>query len=114
LLVAAGLGLEGLALVVLAVSVVVVDLRGQAADRIGALVLGLTALALGAGLFAAAVGVARAQRWARSPAVVWQLIQLAVAVPALGSAPAVAVPAAVLAVGVGIGVLLTPLEARTG
>jgi hypothetical protein len=106
LLVAAGLAVEVLALVAYAASVVVVALRGEAADRLGAGVLGLTIVALAAGLAVVAVGVARARPWARSPTLVWQLLQLAVAVPAVRALPQVAVPAILLAVAVGAGVLL--------
>ncbi len=72
---------------------------------IGALVLGATTLALAAGLAAVTAGVARARRWARSPALVWQVLQIAVAVPALSTAPWLAAAAVALALGVGAGVL---------
>jgi hypothetical protein len=104
-LVAAGLALEALVLAGYAIVIVVVAVRGDAADMIGALVLGASTLALAAGLAAVTAGVARARRWARSPALVWQVLQIAVAVPALSTAPWLAAAAVALALGVGAGVL---------
>jgi hypothetical protein len=113
-LVAAGLALEALAVAVLAGGVVVVAVRDQAADRAGAIALGLTAVLLAAGLAAVAAGVARGAAWSRSPALVWQVLQLAVAVPGIGAQPWLAVPAVVLAVAVGVGVLLDQVVPRQG
>lgn len=112
LLVAAGVALEALVLLGLAVVVAVVALRGQAADRAGALVLALTAAVLAAGVGAVAAGVGRGRPWSRSPTLVWQLLQLAVAVTGLRTLPWVAVPAAVVAVAVGAGVLLGTVVPR--
>src|SRR4051794_17706092 len=74
--VAGGVALEGLLLAGYAVLVVVESLRGEAEDRIGALVLAVVALVLAAGLGAVAIGILRGQRWARSPALVWQVLQV--------------------------------------
>ena len=76
--VAGGVALEGLLLAGYGVVVAVESLRGEAQDRIGALVLALVALALGGGLVAVAAGVLRGARWARSPALVWQILQVLV------------------------------------
>ena len=111
-LVAAGLALEALAVAVVGVGAVVVAVRDQAADRAGSIALGLTAVVLAAGIAAVAAGAARGAAWSRSPALVWQALQLAVAVPGIGTQPWLAVPAAVLAVAVGVGVLFEAVAAR--
>ena len=103
LLVAAGLGLEAALMAAVAVSVAVTSVTGSAQDRLGALVLAVTALALAAGLAAVAAGVRKGARWSRSPTLVWQVIQAAVG--ALDLPPAVGVPLVVLALAVGYGVL---------
>src|SRR5690242_21079356 len=72
--VAGGVALEGLLLGGYAVVVVVETVRGEAKDRIGALVLAVVALLLAAGLVAVANGILGGRRWARSPALVWQLL----------------------------------------
>lgn len=91
--VAAGVALEGLLLGGYAVVVVVESLRGDAKDPIGAIVLAAVALALGGGLAAVAAGVLRGARWARTPALLWQVLQVLVAVSGNlgGAAPTVAV-----------------------
>ena len=101
--VAAAVAFEGLLLVGYAVFVVVESLRGQAQDRIGSLVLAVVVLALGAGLAAVAVGVLRGLRWARSPALVWQVLQVLVALSGTVEPRALAVVLIVLAVGVALG-----------
>jgi hypothetical protein len=111
-LVAAGLALETLVLAGYALVVVVVALRGQAADRLGAVVLGATVLVLAAGLAAVTAGVAQGRRWARSPAVVWQLLQIAVAVPGFSAQPWAAGAGVALAVAVGGGALLDDVVPR--
>ncbi len=101
--VAGGVALEGLLLAGYGVFVVVESLRGQAQDRIGALVLALVALALGGGLAAVAVGVLRGARWARSPALVWQLLQAFVALSGTVEPRAAGLFLVVLAVLVALG-----------
>ena len=101
--VAGGIALEGLLLAGYAVVVVVESLRGRAEDRIGALVLALVALALGGGLVAVAAGVLRGARWARSPALVWQLLQAFVALSGTVQPRAVGLALVVLAVLVALG-----------
>ena len=101
--VAGGVGLEGLLLAGYAVFVVVESLRGEAQDWIGALVLAVVALALAGGLGAVAAGVLAARRWARSPALVWQLLQVLVALSGTVEPRALAVALIVLAVAVALG-----------
>ena len=101
--VAGGIALEGLLLAGYAVVVVVESLRGYAKDRIGALVLALVALALAAGLAAVAAGVLRGARWARSPGLVWQILQAFVALSGTVEPRAVGVSLVVLAVVVALG-----------
>jgi hypothetical protein len=103
LAVAGGVALEGLLLAGYAVVVAVEVLRGQAQDRIGALVLALVALALGGGLVAVAAGVLRGARWARSPALVWQILQVLVALSGAVEPRAVGIALVVLAVLVAVG-----------
>jgi hypothetical protein len=103
LAVAGGVALEGLLLAGYAVVVAVEVLRGEAQDRIGALVLVLVALALGGGLVAVAAGVLRGARWARSPALVWQILQVLVALSGAVEPRAVGIALVVLAVLVAVG-----------
>jgi hypothetical protein len=101
--VAGGVALEALLLAGYAVVVAVESLRGEAQDRIGALVLALVALALGGGLVAVAAGVLRGARWARSPALVWQILQVLVALSGSVEPRAVGLALVVLAVLVAVG-----------
>jgi hypothetical protein len=101
--VAGGVALEGLLLAGYAVFVVVESVRGQAQDRVGALVLAVVALALAAGLAAVAWGVLEGRRWARSPGLVWQVLQVLVALSGTVEPRAAAVVLIVLAVAVALG-----------
>ena len=101
--VAAGVALEGLLLAGYTVFVVVESVRGEAEDRIGALVLAVVALALAGGLGAVAAGVLAGRRWARSPALVWQLLQVLVALSGTVEPRLLAVVLIVLAVAVALG-----------
>jgi len=103
LLVAAGVALEALLVAAGAVASAVTSATGNAQDRIGALFLAVTALALAAGLAAVALGVRRGARWARTPTLVWQALQVIVSLTSLP--PVAGVPLAVLGVAVGYGVL---------
>jgi hypothetical protein len=103
LLVAAGIAFEALLVAVGAVASAVTSATGSAQDRVGALFLAVTALALAAGLAAVALGVRRGRRWARTPTLVWQALQVLVGVSTLP--PGLAIPLAVLGVAVGYGVL---------
>jgi hypothetical protein len=110
LLVAAGVALEAALVAWLAVSIAVTSITGDAQDRLGAVVLAVTALALSAGLGGVAVGVRRGARWSRSPALVWQVIQAAIG--ALNLPVAVGLPLVVLALAVGYGVLRADVVPR--
>ncbi len=101
--VAGAIALEALLLAAYTVFVVVQSLRGEATDLVGALVLAAVALALAAGLAAVAVGVLRGARWARSPALVWQVLQGFVGLSGTVEPRAVAVLLVVLAVAVALG-----------
>lgn len=91
--------LEALALLTVAALGVRALVVGEA--RSGGLTAGVVVLALGVAalLVAAARALAAGRRWGRAPALTWQLLQLAVAVPALSSQPA-ALPAALLVASV--------------
>lgn len=54
-----------------------------ATEPAAAAVMALMALGLAAALAAMAVSIMRRRRWARVPALVWQMLQASVAVPAL-------------------------------
>ena len=91
-----------LAVAGLAVAAVV---RGEATSA--GLSAGVVVLALGIGalLAAAARAMAAGRRWGRAPTLTWQLLQLAVVVPAMRSAPSVvptALATASLLVAVGL------------
>jgi hypothetical protein len=101
--VAGGIALEALLLAGYAVFVVVESLRGEAQDRVGALVLAVVALALAGGLGAVAAGVLAGRRWARSPALVWQLLQILVALSGTVEPRPLALVLIVLAVAVALG-----------
>jgi hypothetical protein len=103
LLVAAGVAFEAVLIAVGAVASAVTSATGAAEDRVGALFLAVTALALAAGLGAVALGVRRGLRWARTPTLVWQALQVLVSVTTLQ--PALGIPLAVLGVAVAYGVL---------
>jgi peptidoglycan/LPS O-acetylase OafA/YrhL len=75
--------------------------------RSGAAFMALIVVLLGAGVAGVGVAVWRAQRWSRAPALVWQVLQLAVAVPALGSPrPWIGAPLVVMAVAVIAGIFV--------
>jgi hypothetical protein len=101
--VAGGVAFEALLLAGYAVFVVVESVRGEAQDRIGALVLALVALALAGGLGAVTAGVLAGRPWARSPALVWQLLQVLVALSGTVEPRALAVALIVLAVALALG-----------
>jgi hypothetical protein len=103
LLVAVGVAFEAVLVAAGALGSAVSSATGSAQDRVGALFLAVTALALAAGLGAVALGVRRGRRWARTPTLVWQALQVLVAVTTLPLA--LGIPLAVLGVAVGYGVL---------
>ena len=88
----------------------VATLTGTPANRSAALLGGGLAVLAGAGLAGAAWGLLGARRWARSPALVWQLIMLPVGYYQIGPQPVIGVPVVAVAL-VTIGLLFVP---RTG
>ena len=72
--------LQALGLAGVAVFYVVELFVADAADRAGAVAAGIIALICGVGLLLVARGLAGARRWARSPALVIQLLAVPVAV----------------------------------
>jgi hypothetical protein len=74
-------------------------------ERRAAAVLTVLVLALGAGLGLLARAVLRGRRWARSPVLVWQVLQASVAVPALGTRWPLGVALLVACLVAGAGVL---------
>jgi hypothetical protein len=76
-----------------------------ALERLAAAVLTVLVLALGAGLALLARAVLRGRRWARSPVLVWQVLQASIAVPALGTRWALGAALLAACVVVGVGVL---------
>jgi hypothetical protein len=113
LLVAAGVAFEALLLGVVGVASVALSVTGAAEDRLGSLVLALTAVAIAAGLGAVANGVRHGARWSRTPTLVWQVLQVLVGVTGLPWK--VGILLAVLGVAVGYGVLradVVPREVR--
>jgi hypothetical protein len=80
LAVSALVALQGLGLVVVAVFYVVETLVATATDTGRALVSGLLALVAGVGLLLVGRGLSRGGRWARSPALVINLIAVPVAI----------------------------------
>jgi hypothetical protein len=81
-------------------------LVAKATSRAGAAFLALVVVVLGVAVGAVGVGVRRGQRWSRAPALVWQVLQLAVAVPAVPSRPLIGVPLVLLAGAVVVGLYL--------
>ena len=105
---AALVGLEGAALVVIALVYGGAGLVGDPFDRTATLLEAAMAMAVGVLLLLVARGLARTAGWARSPAVVGQLLMLPVGVGlAQGRVWWAAVPVLVLAVAVLVA-LFTP------
>ena len=80
-------------------------LTAQATERVAAVFLVLVVLGLAAGLALAARGVLRRHRAARAPVLVWQVLQIAVAAPAVRTRWYVGVPLILLAIVAASGVL---------
>lgn len=108
------LGAQALALAGVGVLGAVELLRGAAADTAAGVVTVLVALGAGAFLLTCARALWVGRRWARAPAVTWQLLQLAVALPAArGDAPAVGIALVVVSLVVTGIVLSAPVRAWT-
>lgn len=105
---AALVGVEGVGLVLLGAGYAVSGLLGAPEDRLGTVLEGVLALAVGAALLPVARGLARRRGWALSPTVVVQLLVLVVAVGLFqGGVLLVAVPLLVAA-GAVLYLLATP------
>lgn len=109
-----GLGLEALALLAVAAFAVRAFVAGQA-QSVG-LTIGVVVLAVGVAalLGAAARALAEGRRWGRAPALTWQLLQLAVAVPGLRSdSPLVSTALVLASVVVLVGLFLPAVVRHT-
>ncbi len=91
-------GLQGLVLVVLGVGIGVTGFFDSSTSPVDAVQIGTLYLLGGAGLLAVARGLARGRRWARSPALVWEMIMVMVGATQLTAAPALAGPVFVFSV----------------
>ena len=78
---------------------------GDVAERAGAVFLAVLAVALAGGLAAVGRAVAAGRRGARAPVLVWQVLQLTAAAPALRERWYVGVPLVVAAIVAAVGVL---------
>jgi hypothetical protein len=96
-LVAAGIGAEAIVVIGYALVLAIAILVAKATSAPGAAFLAVLVAGIGVGVAALALGVWRGRRWARAPGLVWQVLQLAVAVPAVRSRPVVGIPLAALA-----------------
>lgn len=103
--VAAVVWLEAAGLLGLAVFLVIEAFAGTPVERGGAFVLALMTLLTGGGLALVARGVSTVQRWARAPVLTWQVLQAAVAFPALKTRWYLAVPLLIASLIAGSGVL---------
>ena len=84
--------LQAVLLVGLGAATLIVGIVDDSDDLLNALLVGVLALAGGVGLLAVARGLLGAQGWARSPALVWQLIMIPVGFTTLDDLPGVAYP----------------------
>ncbi|GAB3218029.1 hypothetical protein GCM10027586_11030 [Kineococcus gypseus] len=111
--VAAVVALEALLLLAGAAYLVHGLLVEDAATTVGAAVLVVTTLAFAAGVGFCAHGLWRRAAWARSPVLVWQVLQLAAGWPAFsGGQPWVGALLVVPAVLVLVGLFLPPVSAQ--
>ena len=114
LVVVAAVALEAVVLLVVAAVYVVALVRLGTVDVLFAGLTVVLAVAVAVGLLACARGLLRGRRWARAPAITWQLLQSAVVAPALGTAFGPGAAALlVLAATVVVGLLLPPVARAT-
>ena len=107
------MALEALLLVAGAAYLVHGLLVQDATAPIAAAALALTTLAFAAGVALCAHGLLQRATWARSPVLVWQLLQLAAGWPAFsGGSPWLGVLLVVPAVLVLVGLFLPPVSAQ--
>jgi hypothetical protein len=92
--------LQAALLVGLGAATCVVGITGDSADVLNAELVGVLALAGGLGLVAVARGILGARGWARSPALVWQLILIPIGFTTADDLPGVAYPLLVSVVAI--------------
>ncbi|MEX3103209.1 hypothetical protein [Streptomyces sp. ST1015] len=105
-------GLEGAALLVGGVWMLVVGVSGDADDRQGAVTGGITLAVLALLPLLAARGLLKRRSWSRGPAVVTQVMALPVAYNLL-QADSVAIPAGIALGGVAVVALVLLINAET-
>ncbi len=108
------LALEGAIVTAYGLYLGVESFVAQATERLAAAALTVMVLAVGGALAVLCRGVLRGRRWARSPVLVWQVLQASVAVPALTTRWPLGVGLLALSLVAGVGVLradvLGPVE----
>jgi len=77
--------IEGAVIVGLGLFMIGDAAMGNASDNSRALLLAVLAVTGGVGLLWCSLGLRRSRRWSRSPSLLWQMLSLAVGVPALSS-----------------------------
>lgn len=85
-------GLQGVVLIVVGVAFIVAGVLGRPTDVVDAELIGAFSVVGGAGLALVARGLAARRAWARSPALVWQMIMVGSGATRVTQAPALAVP----------------------
>lgn len=83
-------GLQGLLLAVTGLAFMVAGVVSKSADTLDAELIGGITLIGGVALIAVAKGLADARRWARAPALTWQLILILIGLNQLLAEPALA------------------------
>jgi hypothetical protein len=91
-------GLQALVLIGTGAAFVVAGLLGRPTNVLDAELIGALSMLGGAGLALVARGLAGRRAWARSPALVWQMIMVGSGATRLTEAPALAVPMVVIGV----------------
>jgi hypothetical protein len=103
LVAAVGQALQALVLVGLGVATAVAGLTSDSNDLLNAELVGALALGGGFALLGVARGLLGARSWARSPALVWQLIAIPIGFTTSDDLPGVAYPLLASAAGVLVG-----------
>lgn len=85
-------GAQGALLVILGVVIGVTGFLDESAEPLDAVLVGVLYLLCGAGLLAVARGLAGGRRWARAPALVWEMIMVMVGATQLAAVPVLAGP----------------------
>lgn len=85
-------GLQGALLAVVGLAFIVAGIFGSPADVLDAVLVGSISLLGGVGLLLVARGLAGCRAWARSPALVWDMIMIGVGATQYTENPVLAVP----------------------